>query len=185
MIHVQFQNLYEVFQSNADSTAFYCYLVSQEDLAQYAEPSTYPANYFPLVGYIAKNVFLDLLAEELAKAEYSLCQRFLRIENELVILATRITELATNTRGGISAVTEALRRFMLPDANRYFEDNDFDNLFDAAEEIAETIEKIAKLYRKRLDIFKKLGRTLICSRPEPPVKAIIRDVPILPPIVFR
>lgn len=185
MLQVQLQNLYEAFQSSSDANAFYCHLISREDFASYVKPCSHANNYFPLVAYITKILFLDLLAEEIAKAEYSLCQRFLRLENELVTLATRITELATNTRGGISGVTETLRRFLLPEANRYFEDHDFDDLFDAAEEIAETLEKIAKIYRKRLAIFKKLSQSLICGRPEPPVKAPIRDIPILPPIVLR
>jgi hypothetical protein len=181
------RQLYHTYRTFSDGPKeFYSFLTSPVELKNLTgcDGEDLLSNHQYLVTYLTKQKFLEELAEEFTKIEYTLCQKFLRIEIDLVILSTRITELATNTRGGISGITEALRRISIGESNRYFEEDDFKDLFHAAEEVADVIEKLSSLYRERFKIFSELSTTFICSRPQPPVKTIISEIPTVPPTVI-
>lgn len=180
----QLYSTYRAFPGNACD--FYSFLTSPLELTQLTDctPDNLAGNQELIVSYIAKQKFLEELSEEYTKMEYAICQRVLRMEIDLVILATRITELATNTNGGISGITEALGRVAIGEGNRYFEEDDFKDLFHAAKEVAEVIQKLSRIYRKRFKLFAELSTKYICSRPQPPVKTIIREIPTLPPTVI-
>lgn len=182
----QLHRLYAIYRTfDDDPLEFYKFLNSRDELSNLPEcedPS--PNEYIPIIFYITKEKFLEELSEEFTKAEFATCQKFLRIELDLVIIMTRLVELATNTEGGISGVTEALNRVAQGEATRYFENDDFKDLFKAAESIGDVIEKLAQIYRKLLNSYKELSDVLICSRPQPPVKTQIREIPTIPPTVI-
>ncbi|AZR73651.1 hypothetical protein BBF96_09790 [Anoxybacter fermentans] len=182
----QMRRLFHIYCSfECNPIGFYHFLNSKEELEGIKfYKGDQVKSYLPLIAYITKVKFLEELSEEFTKAEFALCQKFLRMEIDLVILLNRITELATNTRGGISGITEALRRVAIGNGTQFFEKGDFDDLFEATEEVADIIEKLAKLYRQRFEVFKEVNKTLICSRPQPPVKAPIREIPTLTPRVI-
>lgn len=181
------RQLYHTYRTFTNSPKeFYSFLTSPGELVNLegCDSDTLTEQNRILVDYLTRQKFLEELSEEFTKLEYALCQKFLRMEIDLVILSTRITELATNTRGGISGITEALRRVSIGDANRYFEEDDFKDLYHAAEEVADVIEKLSRLYRERFKIFAEMSITYICTRPQPPVKTIISEIPTLPPTVI-
>lgn len=179
----QLYHTYRTFRGN--SKDFYTFLTSPAELTDLGNcASELLQTYRSLIAYLTKQKFLEELSEEFTKMEFTTCQKFLRMEIDLVILSTRITELATNTQGGISGITEALRRVAIGEANRFFEEDDFKDLFHAAEEVADVIEKLSRLYRERFKIFAELSMAYVCSRPQPPVKTIIREIPTLPPTVI-
>ncbi len=164
---------------------FYDFLTSKEELTKLGNcVESIEKSYQLIIAYITKVTFLEELAVNFTKAEFSSCQRFLRIETDLVIIMNRLTELATNTAGGISGIGEALVRVGLGDAARYFDSNDFNDLFDALDETADVIQLLAKLYRQRLKVFAKVGDNLVCSRPQPPVLSPIAEIPTVPPTVI-
>lgn len=170
--------LYQVYQSSAKKPKkFYEMLTSFDKLQKSNE-------WEAIIAHLTKKRFLKELSTQFTSSEFATCQRFLRMEIDLVILLTRLIELATNTQGGISGITEALNRLSSEPAARYFEDDDFKTLFLATEEVAKIIIKLAKLYQKRFAIFKEINRELICSRPQPPVQAPIVRIPLIPPTVI-
>lgn len=187
LFHRQLRRLYAIYRTfDDDPLEFYEFLGSKDELCNLPDcEDPKPTEYIPIIFYIAKRKFLEELSEEFTKAEFAACQKFLRVEIDLVTLMTRLVELATNTEGGISGVTEALNRVALgEESTRYFENDDFQDLFKAAKSIGDVIEKLAQLYRKQLVSFKELGDELICSRPQPPVTTQIREIPTIPPTVI-
>ena len=173
----QCKQLYQIYQSSAKNPKkFYELLTSSEELKK--------ADWEGIIFYLTKKRLLRELADQFTTSEFSICQRFLRMEIDLIILLTRLVELATNTQGGISGITTALKRVTSEETARYFADDDFKTLFSATEEVAKIIIKLAKLYRQRFTIYKDINRQLVCSRPQPPVQAPLRKIPFIPPTVI-
>lgn len=173
----QFNQLYQIYQSSTKNPKkFYDLLTSSEELRK--------TDWEAIIFYLVKRRFLRELSDQFTLSEFSTCQRFLRMEIDLIILLTRLVELATNTQGGISGITGALNRLTSEEAARYFADDDFKTLFAATEEVAKIIIKLAKLYRQRFTIYKDINRQLVCSRPQPPVQAPLRKIPFIPPTVI-
>lgn len=181
----QLRRLYKIYRSfDCKPIKFYKYLLSNEELEGLRyHKNNLEKSFLPIIVFTTKKKFLEELAEEFTKTEFALCQKFIRLELDLVILMTRIVELTTNNRGGISGITEALIRIAVGRGNRYFEEDDFEDVFDAAEEVADVLNDLAKLYQERFEVFKELSSDLLCSRPQPPVKQVIREIPTIPPTV--
>ncbi|MCK4259510.1 MAG: hypothetical protein KAX49_11065 [Halanaerobiales bacterium] len=182
----ELRRLFGIFRSFKNKPKeFYQFLTSNNELEELGNcADSIEKSYQLIVAYIIKVTFLEELATQFTKTEFAFCQKFLRLETDLVILLTRLTDLSTNTAGGISGIGEALSRVGFGEPAHYFNSDDFNDLFDGLDETADVIQKLARIYRERLKIFRDAGSISICSRPQPPVLSPIADIPTVPPTVI-
>lgn len=89
------------------------------------------------------------------------------IEEDLRFLSDEIVKLTGGNKdgntgnGGLPKIAEALKNIT---SARFAEDDDFDEIFDAAEEIADAVEALAEIYKDRLKVLRALLPFAICPR---------------------
>lgn len=91
-------------------------------------------------------------ALKLTEFQFTVGQKLGYLEKDLIFLSTEITRLS-RADAGITQIASALS---LSTAARFAEDNNYDKIFRAVEEVAETIKDLAKIYQERLKLLNTL-----------------------------
>lgn len=100
-------------------------------------------------------------AVKLTEFQLTVGEKLNYLEKDLVFLSTEITRLS-RADAGITQIASALS---LSTAARFAEDNNYDKIFRAVEEVAETIKDLAKIYQERLKLLNSLLPLSLTPRP--------------------